>query len=107
MGREYLMFTDEDWRRLKYICEGMNDLEYMNETQCTACPEYGYCDHCARSMYRRFVRKDKRIAELENALRQLADDEHMINDCGDLEHSTHCVKCFALQALSPATKEEK
>jgi len=43
---------------------------------------------------------EKKVERYEKALKQLADDTHMINDCGDLEHSTHCVKCFAKQALT-------
>lgn len=41
-----------------------------------------------------------RADKMAEALRELADKNHMINDCGDLEHSTHCVRCFAKEALA-------
>ena len=46
----------------------------------------------------------KSLAVAIEALRKLADNDHMINDCGDLGHSTHCVKCFVREALSEIEK---
>lgn len=40
------------------------------------------------------------------ALEKLADEDHMINDCGNLKHSTHCVNCFAKHALSQLEGEK-